>query len=90
MTKKYILNGFRAIGIWPLNLEAMIAKTSPSEAFKADFYEQHERDQIFEKGLPMVNNDNIYYYNSKEEEGEQEEGKMNKKRTNSLQRLEFL
>ena len=66
LTKKNIFSGSRATRIWPLNPKAMIARTSPSEAFKAEFSEEQERDGIFEAKLSISNNGSIHYYGSQE------------------------
>ena len=58
LTAKNIQEGFRGAGIWPLNLEAMKLKMSPSQRFKRPTIakvqsEEEEINGITEEGLPL-------------------------------------
>ena len=70
--KKNIMSGFRTIGIWPLNPQALQTRTSPSEGFTAENEEKEQRDEIFEEGMPNPGGGALHYYSTEEEEGLQE------------------
>ena len=82
LTRKNIASGFRAIGIWPFNLQAMLPRTSPSESFRTEISEEQQSEEILEEGLPMVEGGITHYYGSaEEEEWEQEEEELESPRS---------
>ena len=72
LTKKNIMSGFRATGIWPLNPQALQTRTSPSEGFTAENEEEEQRAEIFEEGMPNPGGGGLHYYGTEEEKGLQE------------------
>ena len=67
LTGKNILSGFRAIGIWPLNPQAMERKTGPSGAFQQDIESKQEREEILQEHIPKGKMRHTHYYGNDEE-----------------------
>ena len=72
LIRKYIMSGFRAIGISPLNPQTMQTRSGPSEAFIAEVLEDEQRNEIFEERMPNHEGGLTHYYGSEEEDGLQE------------------
>ena len=51
LTPRNILNGFRATGIWPLNPQALIPNTRPSQPFYHEEAEREQRNDILQGDL---------------------------------------
>ena len=66
------MSGFRATGIWPLNLQALQTRIGPTEGFTAENVEEEQRGEIFEEGMPNPGAGVTHYYGTEEEDGLQE------------------
>ena len=62
LSKSNIVAGFRATGIWPLNLERMEAKVGPSRSFQSTPSCKLIVEEIMEEDLPSVEDDVLHYY----------------------------
>ena len=67
LTKKKIQTRFKTIGIWLLNPQAMELKTRSSGAFQKEMQSEKEREEILDEGIPAIDMDITYYYDTEEE-----------------------